>query len=215
MRDRARQRAMAEAKSHRATAEELRDAGKRVKELEQELLTTIQLQPETTQGEDRRQRYSRLLRLRAMRDDFTSGRPLEADHPNGFHSGHHDDGRCLHALRLLCRRCPGRSAGAELQAQPDRYRHCLLAECRAAKLRSHPQQLALPTLWSRLRRSFADLATQASDTYYGPVTSFTLIRQGGDMTQSATLTYSGDTRHQQSLQSYVGLWCCMPAAGGE
>src|SRR5215472_6713381 len=84
MRDRARQRAMAEARSHRASAEELRDAGKRVKELEQELLTSIQLQPETRQGEDRRERYSRLLRLRALRDNFTSMRPLEADHPNAF-----------------------------------------------------------------------------------------------------------------------------------
>ena len=51
MRDRVRQRALAEAKSHRASAEELRDAGKRVKELEQEekdLLVVREKKEETT-----------------------------------------------------------------------------------------------------------------------------------------------------------------------
>lgn len=81
MRDRARQRALATAKSRRATPEELREAGKRVKEIEQELLQ-IDLLPETKVGEERAARYSRLLRLRSMREDFQSDRPLENRSPS-------------------------------------------------------------------------------------------------------------------------------------
>jgi hypothetical protein len=36
---------------------------------------------------------------------------------------------------------------------------------------------------------FANMA-QPADKYYGAVTNFTLVGQGGDMTESATLTYS-------------------------
>ena len=49
MRDRARQLAMAEAKSHRASPEELREASKRLKEIEDEL-SQRDLLPETKQG---------------------------------------------------------------------------------------------------------------------------------------------------------------------
>lgn len=84
MRDRVRQRAMAEAQSRRATPEELREAGKRVKEIEQELLQ-IDLLPETKNGEDRESRYTRVLRLRDLRDQFAAIRPLEVqDQPNGL-----------------------------------------------------------------------------------------------------------------------------------
>ncbi|HEX8032823.1 MAG TPA: hypothetical protein VF510_03205 [Ktedonobacterales bacterium] len=84
MRDRDRQRAMAEAKSRRATPEELREAGKRVKEIEQELLQ-IDLLPETKNGEDRESRYTRVLRLRDLRDQFAAIRPLEVQgQPNSL-----------------------------------------------------------------------------------------------------------------------------------
>lgn len=84
MRDRDRQRAMAEAKSRRATPEELREAGKRVKEIEQELLQ-MDLLPETKSGEDRESRYTRVLRLRDLRSQFAARRPLEAqDQPHGL-----------------------------------------------------------------------------------------------------------------------------------
>src|SRR5215469_7329912 len=83
MRDRARQRALAGAKSRRATSEELRDAAKRVKEIEGELLQ-IDLQPETRWGESRLARYQRVLRLRSMRQHFQAVRPLDtSDQPNG------------------------------------------------------------------------------------------------------------------------------------
>lgn len=84
MRDRDRQRAMAGAKSRRATPEELREAGKRVKEIEQELLQ-MDLLPETKNGEDRESRYTRVLRLRDLRNQFSANRPLEVqDQPRGL-----------------------------------------------------------------------------------------------------------------------------------
>src|SRR5258707_8579963 len=81
MRDRARQRAMAEAKSHRASPEELREASKRLKEIEGEL-SQRDLLPETKQGEERERRYARLLRIRSLRDEFQSERPLEELNPS-------------------------------------------------------------------------------------------------------------------------------------
>lgn len=84
MRERTRRRVVAEAKSHRATPEELREAPKRVKELEQELLD-MPLTEEAKKGESREHRYARLLRLRAMREDFASVRaPILGDHANGL-----------------------------------------------------------------------------------------------------------------------------------
>jgi uncharacterized protein YdhG (YjbR/CyaY superfamily) len=187
MRDRARQRAMAEAKSHRASAEELRDASKRV---EQELLTSIQLQPETKLGEDRRERYSRLLRLRALRDDFTSTRPLEVDHPNTF----------LLAIvmtvasLMLCGFCAG---GALVGLQVLNFKPNPIDTATAFWESVEQQNYALihsqylsPTLrvvWDDPVQ-FASMA-EASDSYYGRVTNFSLIQQQGDMTQMAVLTY--------------------------
>jgi hypothetical protein len=189
MRDRARQRAMAEARSHRASAEELRDAGKRVKELEQELLTSIQLQPETKLGEDRRERYSRLLRLRALRDDFTSTRPIEVDHPNAF----------LLAIvmtvasLMLCGFCAG---GALVGLQVLNFKPNPIDTATAFWQSVEQQDYALihsqylsPTLrvvWDD-PKAFAATA-YASDSYYGRVTNFSLVKQSGD-TQTAILTY--------------------------
>jgi hypothetical protein len=190
MRDRARHRAMAEAKSHRATSEELRDAGKRVKELEQELLTSIELQPETKQGEDRYQRYSRLLRLRAMRDDFTSVRPLEADHPNGFILAI----VMTVASFMLCGFCAG---GALVGLQVLNYKPNPIDTGNAFWQNVEGQNYSLihsdylsPTLRVVYDNTAQFAATaEASDSYYGPVTNYSLFKQAGDMTQTASLTY--------------------------
>jgi hypothetical protein len=190
MRDRARQRAMAEAKSHRASAEELRDAGKRVKELEQELLTSVQLLPETKLGEDRRERYSRVLRLRALRDDFTSTRPIEVDHPNGF----------LLAIvmtvasLMICGFCAG---GALVGLQVLNFKPNPIDTATAFWESVEQQNYALihsQYLSPTLRVVYDDPAqfasiAQASDNYYGRVTNFSLVKQAGDMTQIAQLTY--------------------------
>jgi hypothetical protein len=204
---------MAEAKSHRATAEELRDASKRVKELEQELLTTIQLQPETKQGEDRRQRYSRLLRLRALRDNFTSERPLEEDHPNGFILAI----VMTVAAFMLCGFCAG---GALLGLQVLNYKPSAIDAASAfwenveqqnyALIRSNDLSPTLRVVYDNVS-DFSNMA-QASDTYYGPVTSFTLIQESGDMTQQATLTYSVTRGSNKTYKAtlvlilYAGSW---------
>jgi hypothetical protein len=213
MRDRVRQRAMAEAKSHRATADELRDAGRRVKELEQELQTTIQLQPETKQGEDRSRRYSRLVRLRTLRDNFTSERPLEVDHPNGFILAI----VMTVAAFMLCGFCAG---GALLGVQILNYKPSAIDAATAfwqnveqqnyVTVRSNYLSPTLRVVYANLS-DFTTMA-QASDTYYGPVTSFTLIQESGDMTQQATLTYSvtrGTSKHYKAilvLVLYAGSW---------
>jgi hypothetical protein len=181
---------MAEAKSHRASAEELREASKRVKELEQELLTSVQLQPETKLGEDRRERYSRLLRLRALRDDFTSTRPIEVDHPNTF----------LLAIvmtvasLMICGFCAG---GALVGLQVLNFKPNPIDTATAFWQSVEQQDYALihgqylsPTLrvvWDN--EGDFDKMAEASDNYYGRVTTFSLVQQAGDMTQTADLTY--------------------------
>ena len=214
MRDRARQKAMAEAKSHRATPDELRDASKRVKELEQELLTSIELQPETKQGEDRLERYSRLLRLRALRDDFMSERPLRADHPNGL----------IHALVMavasfmLCGFCSG---GALVGLQVLNYKPNPIDTATAFWEAVENQNYALihtdylsPTLRVQYDdpTEFATMA-QASDTYYGLVTNFSLYKQAGDLTQTAVLTYIVTRGNGRSAKNYYATLTLVVHAG--
>ncbi|MGH2502919.1 MAG: hypothetical protein ACRDID_10425, partial [Ktedonobacterales bacterium] len=74
MRDSNRSRMAAAAKSRRATPKELREARGRVKDIDAEL-RTLELLPQTKQGEEREQRYERVLRLRQMREQFTSRYP--------------------------------------------------------------------------------------------------------------------------------------------
>ncbi|MGO8947630.1 MAG: hypothetical protein ACLQUY_08200 [Ktedonobacterales bacterium] len=190
MRDRARQKAMAEAKSHRASPDELREASKRVKELEQELLTSVQLLPETKQGEDRLERYSRVLRLRALRDDFMSARPLQADHPSGMILAL----VMAVAAFMLCGFCAG---GALVGLQVLNYKPSASDTGTAFWEAVEAQNYSLvysnylsPTLRVEYDdpNQFAQLAEPA-DSYYGVVTNFSLSEQAGDLTQNATLTY--------------------------
>ena len=77
-------RQMAAARSRRATPAELREARERLKEIDAEL-QQMELLPETKNGEEREQRYERVLRLRAMRDEFARKvPPLKANHPNSI-----------------------------------------------------------------------------------------------------------------------------------
>jgi len=207
MRDRARQRALAEAKSHRASAEELRDAGKRVKELEQELQTTIQIQPETKQGEERRQRYSRLLRIRAMRDEFTRGRQLEADHPNGL----------LLAVVMgvaafmLCGFCAGGTiVGLQVLTYKPSPQATATAFWQDVEQQNYELLVTSNVLSPTLRVQYntpteLEQMAQPADSYYGTVTNYTLIEEGGDMTQTATLTYSVTRGTNKVYKATLGL----------
>lgn len=77
-------RQMAAARSRRATPTELREARERLKEIDAELKQT-ELLPETKNGEEREQRYERVLRLRAMRDEFARKvPPQKANHGNSL-----------------------------------------------------------------------------------------------------------------------------------
>jgi hypothetical protein len=188
MRDRARRTLVAQAKSHRATPEELRGAGKRVKEIEEEL-RHIPLQPETKQGESREKRYARLLRLRSMRDDFQSVRPLEVpDQPNSLILSL----VMTVASFLLCAFCVGGSYVSLqlIQNKPDPNDSAsgYWSDMQAKNyLDLHANYLS-PTLRFRYTQSsFVNLADQA-DKGYGQVTNVSPTKQIQDANQ-ATFSY--------------------------
>ena len=189
MRDRARQRAYAQAKSRRASPEELKEAGKRVKEIEQEM-RDIEMRPETRKGEERLQRYGRLLRLRRMREAFTATRPQ-------------DDPRPLNSIALslvmlfasfaLCAFCVGGAyAGIlYLRQKPDP-----IAAATAFWETMEAQKYSLvettylsPALRVQYSNGLFEQTAGAADTGYGLIKSVTLLQQSGDMQQTAVLTY--------------------------
>jgi hypothetical protein len=190
MRDRARQRAKAEAMSHRASPDELRDAGKRVKELEQELLLAVPLQPETKLGEERQARYSRVLRLRGLRDDFLRMRPLQTDHPSGMLLA------IIMAVAsfMLCGFCAG---GTLVGLQVLNYKPSPIDTATAFWQAVETQNYLLvhsaylsPTLRVQYDTTQAlSNYAEPADQYYGLVTNFTLSKEQGDMVQNAVLTY--------------------------
>lgn len=193
MRDRTRTRLSALAKSRRASPEELREAQKRVKEIDAEL-RQLELQPVTKQGEDREARYERVLRLREMRDEFESRFPTRSPRePNSL----------MLALVmtvgsfLTCAFCaggfyfafsalnynPGPTGTASLfwsdvqsQSYQDVYLNVLATNLR----------LQIP------QAQFLSDAGQA-DSDYGKVTNVTLVDNpsaGASSVANATLTYS-------------------------
>lgn len=188
MRDRTRQRMLAQARSHRATPEELREAGKRVKEIEQEF-RQLDLNPETRHGEERSERYSRLLRLREMREDFQTSRPLEMPkQPNSY----------LLAIVMtvasfmLCASCVlGGIAGLQLVHQkPDPMAAAsgFWYDMQNQRYTDLQSTYLSPTLRVQYESQFLTLANTA-DQEFGIVTNATLTKQAGDMTSSAQLTY--------------------------
>lgn len=188
MRDRTRQRLLAQARSHRATPDELREAGKRVKEIEQEF-RQFELNPETRHGEERTERYSRLLRLREMREDFQTSRPLEMPkQPNSYLLAI----VMIVASFMLCASCVlGGFVGLQLIHQkPDPMAAASgfwydMEQKSYADLQS---TYLSPALRVQYEGQFLSLANTA-DQEFGPVTNATLTNQGGDMTSTAQLTY--------------------------
>lgn len=190
MRDRARERAAAEAKSHRASPDELREAGKRVKELEAEL-SKMEIQPETKVGETRQQRYARVLRLRSMREDFQGDRRLEElNAPRSMMIAL----VMTVASFLLCTFCVGGTYFAlqivnqkpdpatTVQNFWDDMEHKNYVDL-------HDNYLS-PTLRVQLdQERFSAQASQADDSF-GQVTSYTLLKQSGDMKNTETYTFS-------------------------
>jgi len=179
----------AAAKSRRASAKELSEARKRIKEIDNEL-RQIELQPETKQGEEREARYERVLRLRQMRDEFESRFPLRSPRqPNSlllalvmtigsFLTCAFFAGGFYFAYNALTF-SPGPSVTAstfwsdvQTQSYQDIYLNVLATNLRL--------QYAQP--------QFLGDARQA-DTDYGNVTNETLTDQSGDLKTMEVLTY--------------------------
>lgn len=190
MRDINHSRMAAAAKSRRATPDELREARNRVKEIDAEL-RQLEISPETKHGEVREQRYERVLRLRQMRDDFTSRYPaIEQSGANSILLAAamtimtiltvaFCGGGFYFAYSALTFN-PGPSAVAtsywsDIQTQnyQDAYNNML-----SASLRGQVTQ-----------QQFLTDAQQA-DTDYGPVTAVTLVSSPSDSKTNAKLVYT-------------------------
>lgn len=190
MRDRARQRLAAGVKSRRASPRELRQAAKRLREIQDEL-KQIELTPEAKQGEDRASRYSRVLRLRTMREDFEARMPRrDPDHPNGT----------LLALVMtiasffLCASCVIVSLGIVqlINQKPDPTTAAngfwsAMEQKDYAQVRTNFFSSTLRVTFDQSQ--FADAAKQADDSY-GSITN--AVIQGpaqGDPNTRVTVTY--------------------------
>ncbi|HKS70451.1 MAG TPA: hypothetical protein VJQ45_08520 [Ktedonobacterales bacterium] len=210
MRDRARQRAMAAAKSRRASPEELKEAGKRVKEIEQEM-RELELRPETRKGEERAQRYGRLLRLRRMREAFTATRPQEEPRPlNSIALSL----VMLFASVALCAFCVGGAyAGiVVLRQKPDPI-NTATAFWETMETQTYSQVVSTylsPSLRVQYSNGLFEQTARTTDAGYGIIKSATLIQQSGDMQQTAILTYlvqrNASYKATITLRLHGGSW---------
>lgn len=190
MRDRTRRRVLAEAKSHLASPEELREAPKRVKELEEEL-RQIEVSPEARHGEEREHRYFRLLRLRSLREEFQMIRPLDVPRqPNSYLLSL----VMFAASFMLCAACVAVVfVGLQLiHQQPD-------PQAAASAFWFDMQQRDYTDLYSSTFSSvlrvqynspgeFVSLANQ-TDSDFGTVTNSVFVRQSGDANTQITMIY--------------------------
>lgn len=196
VRDRNR-RMVAEAKSHRASPEDLREAKQRIKEIEEEL-QQIELQDETKRGEDREQRYERMVRLREMREDFLNTvAAQEPARPNSI----------LLALVMvvasfmLCAFCAvsGFAGLSLINQKPDPTTTAtnFWTAVESQKYDTVETVLLSPTL--RVQLPYDTLVAQANeaDTLYGEVTNATFVSQSGNQTTNTNITYSVTRENSQ------------------
>lgn len=183
-------RRSAEAKSQKATPDELREATQRYKEIQDEL-RQMDLARETKQGEDRLDRYERELRLRAMREDFQAS--VEAPLPPPR------NGVMLALIMtvasfLLCAFCAGGTYYGLLllnqapspQATADGFWSDIMGGDYTS---AHDDYLSATLTVAQSSDQFAKQG-QAADQQYGKVTSATLIQQSTPSTTQALLTYT-------------------------
>jgi hypothetical protein len=175
VRDINRSRMAAAVKSRRATPDELREARNRVKEIDAEL-RQLELSPETKHGEDRERRYERVLRLRQMREEFTSRYPaLEQRGPNSL----------ILAVAmtimsfLTCAFCAGGFYFAynalTFNPGPSSVATSFWSDLQAQNYQDAYSNMLSPALRGQITlQQFLSDAQQA-DTDYGPVTNVTLV----------------------------------------
>lgn len=189
MRDINRSRMAAAAKRRRATPDELREARNRVKEIDAEL-RQLDLLPETTRGEDREQRYERVLRLRQMREQFTSQYPaLEQQGMNSMLLA----GMMAILSLLTCVFCGGgfyfAYSALTFNPGPDSVATSFWSDIEAQNYQDAYGNMLSSTLRGQINlQQFLSDAQQA-DTDYGPVKTATLVSPPGDPTTKAKLVY--------------------------
>lgn len=180
----------AAAKSRRATPEELREARNRVKEIDTEL-RTLELSPETKRGEEREQRYERVLRLRQMREEFTSRFPsLEEGAGNSL---------ILAAAMtimtvLVCAFCAGGAYfgynALTFNPGPSSVATSFWSDIQTQSYQDAYSNMLGPSLRGSLTQQQFLTDAQQADTDYGPVVSEALISPLGNPTSSAKLVYT-------------------------
>lgn len=183
-------RRLVKARSLGASKDDLRDAKERLKEIEAELRQT-ELLPETKRGEEREMRYERILRLRAMRDEFLGASPLREE--RRINSAALALIMTVAAF-LLCAFCAaGSFAGLRLLNQkPD---PTTTADAFWTQMEQQNYSAAHATNFSstlRLQLPYDQFAraAQLADAQFGNVTKAVFVKQSGDFNQTGTLTYS-------------------------
>jgi hypothetical protein len=197
-------RRIAKAKSHKASPKELREAKERLKEIEEEL-RTVPLAPETKRGEDRERRYTRVLRLRALREDFEQRFPYDKrPHANSL---------MLSLVMFVsafavCACMAGSVVGGYnlLTAKPDPvgtggvFWDSITSQDYAT---AHDSYLS-PTLRVQQKTDTFVLTARQTDTDYGPVNNVTFVKKqvnsSNDVAQlSYTITRGASTTYPVTL----------------
>ncbi len=191
MRDFKRSRMAAATKSRRATPEELREARNRVKEIDAEL-RQLELSPETTRGEDRERRYERVLRLRQMREEFTSRYPALVQ--QGGMNGLIMAVAMTIMTFLACFFCVGGAyfaySALTYNPGPESVATSFWSDIQTQSYQDAYSNMLSPSLRGAVTlQQFLGDAQQA-DTDYGPVVSVTLTSQTVDpKSPNAKLVY--------------------------
>ena len=189
MRDINRSRMAATAKSRRATPEELRDARNRIKEIDAEL-RSLELTPETKRGEDREQRYERVLRLRQMRSEFTSRFPtLEQRGGNSLVLA-----AAMTIMTILtCAFCSGGFYFAynalTFNPGPTAVASSFWSDLHSQGYQDAYNNMLSATLRGQIPQTQFLSDAQQADSDYGIVISATYVSESGNLTSSAKLVY--------------------------
>ena len=213
MREITRTRLAAQAKSNRATPEELREARDRLKEIEAEL-TQIGLLPETKNGEEREKRYERVLRLREMRDDFERRYPIRRPRqPNSLTLAL----VMTVASFLVCALCGGTFYAAysyfTLKPDPVATGDLFWSDMKSQSYGDIRSNLMTAVLRVSTDPGQFSSTAEQTDKQFGVVTAYTLTSELGDLTQNATLVYSV-TRTQGSHKTTYSATLQLQYASG-
>ncbi|HEX9036794.1 MAG TPA: hypothetical protein VF808_07360 [Ktedonobacterales bacterium] len=190
MRDINRSRMAAAARSRRVSPDELREARNRVKEIDSEL-RSLELSQEAKRGEDREQRYERVLRLREMRSEFTAKYPsLEEAHGNSL---------VLAALMtiltiLTCAFCAGGFYfgynALTYNPGPSSVATSFWSDVQSQSYQDAYSNMLGPSLRGQITLQQFLTDAQQADTDYGPVVSVTLTSPIGNDKSNAKLVYT-------------------------